>query len=90
MRGISQLGELCENVLQYRDRRLQNVIVPIAQGAEALGGQSSVPRVVASRRCVLAPIDLNHDALVEADEIKDEVLEGDLATKLEMRELPIT
>src|SRR5579859_201153 len=90
VRGISPLGELCKDVLQYSRGLLQHVIVPVAHDLKALSRQSRLSRCITLRRGVLITVDFNDQALVETNEIKNVVLERELATKFEIREPPIT
>jgi hypothetical protein len=88
--GFVRLGELCENVLQNGGRLLQYVIVPVADGSKAVYRKDRVSRYVALGRCVLATIDFDDEALLEANEVENKVTKGDLATKLEKRKPSIS
>src|SRR4029077_5885152 len=70
-------------------RPLQNVVVPVARDSKAFCDQDGISRCVAVRRRVLAAVDFDDDPLFEANEIKNKVLKGDLATKLEKRKAPV-
>jgi hypothetical protein len=84
VRGISQLGQLCENVLQYRHRLLQNVIIPIARDSKTFGRQRGVS--CASRAD--AACDFDDEALLEAGEVEDILLKWYLPPEFEPRETP--
>ena len=60
---------------------MQHVIVPIADDAETLGHQDCIPRRVTLGVRVLAAIDLDNKASLEANEIDDVTLERDLPAK---------
>ena len=87
--GFLRLGKLCENVLQNGRRLLQNVVVPVTRDSKAFCDQDGISRCVAFRRCVLTAVDFDDQAFLEANEIKNKVLKGDLATKLEKRKAPV-
>ena len=88
--GLLRLGKLCENILQNARRSLQHVIVPISRDPESLGGDHRIPCFVASGFCVLTAIDFNDQVMFKANEIKNEVLKGDLPAKLEASESSVT
>jgi hypothetical protein len=87
--GFLRLAKLCEYVLQNSGRLLQYVIVPVANDSKAFGHQSGFPRCITLRRCVLTTIDLDDDALFEADEIENIALKRDLPPKFEKRKPPV-
>src|SRR5258708_1133421 len=89
VRGILPLGKLCENVLQYGGRLLQHIIIPVARSSKTFCDQDRVSRRVALGRCVLTTIDFDDEALLEANEIENKALKGDLATKLEERKASV-
>jgi hypothetical protein len=62
---------------------LQHLIVPIARDGKAFSRQGCVSSGIALRLCMLASIDLDHKALLEADKIENVILERDLPPKLE-------
>ena len=84
--GFLRLGELCENVLQNGRRLLQHVIVPVTRDPKTFGHQDGFSRHVTPRRCMLTAIDLDDDALFEANEVQNEALKWDLSAKFEERE----
>src|SRR3954462_12409801 len=82
VRGMLPQGELCKDVLQYRSGLLQHVIVPVARDDKAFGGESRITRCIALRFRMLTPVDLDDEALFEADEIENVAFERNLSAKL--------
>jgi hypothetical protein len=58
------------NRLKYRLRLQQNIMIPKMQYAKALCAQPSVSRRI-NLRIVLTAIDLNHQAMGQANKIND-------------------
>ncbi len=81
MRGILPPGKLCKDVFQHRSGLLQHVIVPVARYGETLGGKYGVTSSITLRFCVLASVNLDYQLLIEADEVKDVVLDRNLSAK---------
>jgi len=84
--GFSRLDELCENVLQYGQRLLQYVIVPVTRYPETFGRKNGICLHVTLRRCVLTTVDFNNHPLVETDEVENKTLKWDLPPKFKDRE----
>ena len=82
--SIAVLSESCEDVLQDDRRTLQDIIVPVARDLEALRDQDRVSRRVTFARCMLTAVDLNDEASLEANEIENKALKGNLTTKFEL------
>ncbi|CCE12266.1 hypothetical protein BRAS3843_990025 [Bradyrhizobium sp. STM 3843] len=89
VRGLSPLAELREDVLHDLIATLQYIVVPIASDSEAFAGQDLISGYVGRRRGVLTSIDLQHEAVLETDEIEDVALKRDLPAKLEPHETTI-
>jgi hypothetical protein len=89
VRGISRLGQLCEDILQNAGWLLQHVVVPVTRDPETFGDQDCVSGCISRGGRVLTAVDLNNEALLEANEIENEVLKGDLSTKFKEREPPV-
>jgi hypothetical protein len=88
--GFLPLGKLHENVLQHGRGLLRHVIVPVAGDSKTFHHQDCFPCFITCGRCVLATVNFDDEALFEANKVENEVLEGDLPTKFETRQSPIT
>jgi hypothetical protein len=86
--GFLRPGELCENVLQYGGRLLQNVIVPVTRDPKTFARQDGISRYITLGVSMLTTIDFNDELLFETHEVENEVVKGDLPAKLEAREPP--
>jgi hypothetical protein len=88
--SIAVLSESCEDVLQDDRGTLQDIIVPVMRDLEAPRDQDRVSRRVTFGRCMLTAVDLNDQASLEANEIENKALKGNLTTKFELRKPSIT
>src|SRR6185312_10637395 len=80
--SIAVLSESCEDVLQDDRGTLQDIIVPVMRDLEAPRDQDRVPGRVTFGRCMLTAVDLNDQASLEANEIENKALKGNLTTNL--------
>jgi hypothetical protein len=83
MQDIKQNG-------QHTLKILQHIIIPEPQYDEAVVRKPDIAFAVALRFCVLAAIDFDHNAPLEAYEICDEAAHRHLPAKLEIGKSPIT
>lgn len=72
-----------EDVFKNGRRPRQYVVVPVAQCPKAVHLQESVANGITGRIQVLAAVDLNNEPTLEAREIQNVVVKGDLTAELE-------
>jgi len=82
VRGILPPGKLYENVLQNGGRSLQHIVVPVPLNPKSLSYQAGIPCCITRRLSMLTAVYFNNDALLEAHEVENVVLKGDLSSEL--------
>ena len=68
---------------------MQHVVVPVPLDSKSLSHQDGIPYGITRRFSVLTTIYFDDKALLETDKVENEVLKGDLAAELILREASI-
>ncbi|GLQ10214.1 hypothetical protein GCM10007913_21460 [Devosia yakushimensis] len=75
--------------LKYRIGAGEDIVVPDAEKAEALGFQIGIATGVVSGFGVLAAVEFDDEMAFKTDEVRNEITDGQLAAEFEIREPPV-